>query len=93
MPIVNSGDACAAAQETARNAVVQAWRQVALDRGGPLSADEQAEMAHEVKAAELNALFAHMAAQAVVAVPATGLVAPPGTAGGPVAGAASGTIG
>ncbi len=37
-------------------------------------------------------VLAHIVANAVLVVPATGIVAPPGVAGGPCTGAASGTI-
>jgi hypothetical protein len=39
-----------------------------------------------------QAVVAHITANAVVAVPATGIIAPPGAGGGPCTGAASGTI-
>jgi hypothetical protein len=39
-----------------------------------------------------EAIVEHFVAAATVAVPGTGLLAPPGTAGGPVTGAAVGSI-
>ncbi len=38
------------------------------------------------------AVVAHIQAAAIVTVPALGLIAPPGAGGGPVTGAATGTI-
>lgn len=64
------------------------------------TADGTGNTSHAVDNAQLTALcdaiagavVSHIQAAAVVAVPALGLIAPPGTVGGPVTGSATGTI-
>jgi hypothetical protein len=73
MPIVGTGQIAAQVVKAAEDAVRATW----LAKNKILSATEQQQMLLEIRAAGLEALFVHFAANALVAGTATGVTAGP----------------
>ena len=85
MPIVGSGQAAAQLVKAAEDAVKASWRA----KNRVLTSAEQEQMLLEIRSAGLEALFAHIAANAVVAVVSVSGV----TTGPGVSGPGAGTVG